>query len=89
MENCEKDVGRVASIFDTKIKEGGRIGMIYIKTDMKEMPEGCKWYNENGSLERCPFYRCCADEFRIYVNLNPFEPERAEGCPLIRKEDIK
>lgn len=62
--------------------------MIYIKTDMTKMPKGCRWL-EGSLIEACEVYNHCRKELKIYVCRNPFEPQRSQECPLIRKEDIK
>ena len=62
--------------------------MMYIKTDMTEMPKGCRWVESGGNIEPCMCIEYCKAN-KIHILRNPFEPERAIRCPLIRNEDIK
>ena len=62
--------------------------MIYVKTNMTEMPKGCRWVESGGNIEPCMCIEYCKAN-KIHILRNPFEPERAIRCPLIRKENIK
>lgn len=73
--------------------------MIYIKTDMKEMPKACVYEehemvfpNNNSVLKFCPYIEqdgCICKASKTNPRPAPIFNKRPEWCPLVRKEDIK
>lgn len=67
--------------------------MIYIKTDMTEMPKGCSWVElifDFGAIRLCPYKNgkhCVVS--KEHKEVAKHNCKRPDWCPLIRKEDIK